>query len=128
MLGLCQGEVLGLQWSDLHLPNATLTVRRQLQRQVWAHGCADRSLCAKRGADCPYRRGGGLVTAEPKSRAGRRTISLPMPIVAALSAHRQAQLAERLAAKHWVEGDWVSRRRLVRRLISDVTGRTSKTC
>ena len=82
-------------------------MRRQLQRQTWQHGCADHSICAKRGADCPYRRGGGLVTAEPKSRAGRRTIVLPMPIVVALSAHRQAQLAGRLASKHWVDGNWV---------------------
>lgn len=75
-LGLRQGEALGLQWADVELDAGTLTVRRALQRQ----------------------RGAGLVLVEPKSRAGRRTIALPRPLVDGLRAHRAAQLAERMTA------------------------------
>ena len=96
-LGLRAGEALGLQWADVDLGVATLTVRRALQRQVYRHGCGN--TCArKRGADCPDRSGGGLVLVEPKSRAGRRTIALPEPLVLALEQQKLAQEAERLVA------------------------------
>lgn len=107
VLGLRQGEVLALRWVDVDLDAGTLTVRRQLQRLPWRHGCADPSACRKRGTDCPQRHGGGLAVAEPKSRAGRRTISLPASLVAALTVHRKAQLAERLAAAYWEDNDLV---------------------
>ncbi|MCA0329542.1 MAG: site-specific integrase [Actinobacteria bacterium] len=85
-LGLRQGEALGLQWRDLDLDAPTLTVRRALQRQ----------------------RGHGLVLVEPKSRAGRRTITLPEPVVELLRAHRVAQNAERLhAGSEWHALDYV---------------------
>jgi integrase len=44
------------------------------------------------------RRGGGLIRVLPKSRAGRRTIALPKPLIDALKAHRAVQRRERLAA------------------------------
>ena len=102
-LGLRAGEALGLHWADIDLDAATLTVRRALQRQIYRHGCGN--TCArKRGADCPQRTGGGLVLVEPKSRAGRRTIALPDPLVLALKAQRIAQDAERLlAGSMWQE-------------------------
>ena len=85
-LGLRQGEALGLQWSDIDFDAPTLTVRRALQRQ----------------------RGKGLVLVEPKSRAGRRTIALPEPVVELLRAHRVAQNAERLhAGSEWRARDFV---------------------
>ncbi|MBI1379012.1 MAG: tyrosine-type recombinase/integrase [Frankiales bacterium] len=85
-LGLRQGEALGLQWRDLDLDAPTLTVRRALQRQ----------------------RGQGLVLVEPKSRAGRRTITLPEPVVELLRAHRVAQNTERLhAGSEWHALDYV---------------------
>jgi integrase len=40
-LGLRQGEALGLRWSDIDLESGEMTVRRQLQRLTWQHGCAD---------------------------------------------------------------------------------------
>jgi integrase len=55
-LGLRQGEALGLRWDDLDLENATLTVRRALQR----------------------RRGGGLVMVEPKSARGAARCRFPL--------------------------------------------------
>ena len=75
-LGLRQGEALGLPWSAVDLDAGTLAVRQALQRQV----------------------GKGLVIVRPKSRAGRRVISLPGPLVAALRTHRAAQAQERLVA------------------------------
>jgi integrase len=75
-LGLRQGEALGLTWDAIDLEAGTLTVRQALQR-------------------IPRQ---GLVMVAPKSRAGRRTIALPAPLVATLAGHRAAQNAERLAA------------------------------
>jgi integrase len=75
-LGLRQGEALGLAWDDIDLDTGALTVRRALQRQ----------------------KGRGLVMVEPKSRAGRRSIVLPVELHEALRVHRTAQTEERLAA------------------------------
>jgi integrase len=61
-LGLRQGEALGPRWDDVDLDAGTLTVRHALQRQ----------------------KGAGLVLVPPKSRAGRRTIVLPAPLVDAM--------------------------------------------
>lgn len=105
-LGLRRGEALGLQWPDIDLEAGTLTVRRQLQRIPWEHGCSDPSCCGK-PADCPLRYGGGLRSSEPKSAAGRRTVAMPDPLTVELRAHWAAQAAERLAAPIWGEGDWV---------------------
>ncbi|MGH3686941.1 MAG: tyrosine-type recombinase/integrase [Pseudonocardiaceae bacterium] len=131
-LGLRQGEALGLKWPDIVTewhhgcpePNpcgtrpedcgrrhatGTLTVRRALQRQTWQHGCGPDKTCGrKRGADCPSRHGGGLIVVEPKSRAGRRVVSLPPPLIPALIAHRNIQEDERrLAADLWQGDGWV---------------------
>lgn len=131
-LGLRQGEALGLKWPDIvtewhhgcsetnpcgtrpedcprRHATGTLTVRRAIQRQTWQHGCGSDGACGrKRGADCPRRHGGGLIVVEPKSRAGRRVISLPPPLIPALLEHRTAQEGERaLAAELWQGGDWV---------------------
>ena len=132
-LGLRQGEALGLKWPDIEViwhhgcgeadrcgvstaadcparqPTGTLTVRRALQRQSWQHGCEPAKPCGRRrGAECPTRHSGGLVVVEPKSRAGRRVVSLPTPLVWALLAHREAQDAERKrAAQLWRDERWV---------------------
>ena len=43
-----------------------------------------------------------------KSRAGRRAVGIPAPLVEALRQHREAQRKEReIAGQLWVEGDWV---------------------
>lgn len=105
-LGLRRGEVLGLRWSDIDLDAGTLTVRRQLQRIPWEHGCSDPSACG-RAVDCPSRFGGGLRVSEPKSVAGNRTLAMPTSLTAELCEHRAAQAAERSAAPAWADGDWV---------------------
>lgn len=121
-LGLRQGEVLGLCWDDVVLragegSEATVTVRRQLQRLSWQHGCSDPERCvnragthAKRAADCPQRWGGGLRVSEPKSAAGRRTLTLPATLAAEFRVHQAAQKVERLASEIWEPGScggWV---------------------
>lgn len=66
VLGLRQGEALGLAWDAVDLDTGTLTVRRALQRIT----------------------GQGLVMVEPKSRKSRRTIPLPTSLVKSLREHR----------------------------------------
>ena len=120
-LGLRQGEALGLRWQYVNFESATLTVRWQLQRLTWQHGCADPHACGIHRHDgncpadcvaharaCPQRTGGGLVLTELKTAKSRRTIALPAALVQALKAHRAAQLAERMAAgSRWHDGDFV---------------------
>ncbi len=52
-LGLRQGEVLGLRWSDVDLDGGTLWVRRGRLRPRYAHGCGD--TCGKSPGYCPSR-------------------------------------------------------------------------
>jgi integrase len=73
--GMRRGELLALRWQDVDLDGAALRVERALEQ-------------TKRG---------GLVFKSPKSRYGRRTISLPPSTVAELRAHRKAQAEQRLA-------------------------------
>src|SRR6266576_6765108 len=46
-LGLRQGEALGLRWQHVDLDATTLTVRWQLQRLAWRHGCSDPHTCGQ---------------------------------------------------------------------------------
>ncbi len=102
-LGLRQGEALGLAWDSVDLDAGTLTVRRALQRHTARHGCGG-SCGKRRGADCPDRIGGGLVLVEPKSRAGRRRVALPRPLIQSLRMHRKIQVEQRLrAGTEWEE-------------------------
>lgn len=134
-LGLRRGEALGLRWSDLVVTwehgcsgatrcpsreparncpqrasrSAKLSVKRSLQQHLWRHGCPEDRPCGKSyGAHCPQRHGGGVVVTDVKSRAGRRTIGVPAPLVAALERHRVAQDVERrTAGELWTEGGWM---------------------
>ena len=109
-LGLRRGEALGLRWPDIGLTwehgcperatcrtthtatecaqrrvTGTLTVRRAIQQRVWKHGCWPEKPCGRQhGSQCPKRHSGGLVVAEVKSRAGRRVVGLPTPVIEAL--------------------------------------------
>jgi integrase len=134
-LGLRRGEALGLRWSDLavkwqhgcekgakcgqrrapeecakrHPESGTLTIKRAIQQHVWRHGCPEKRPCGKRyGAHCPQRYGGGVVVTDVKSRAGRRVIGVPLPLIEALAKHREVQKDERdKAGELWDEGDWM---------------------
>lgn len=83
--GMRRGEMLALRWGDVDLDRGTVAVRRNLTR----------------GAD-------GLVFGEPKTKAGRRSIALPAPAVAALRAHKAQQNTRRLGAgEAWHDDDLV---------------------
>ncbi|CAA9570870.1 MAG: hypothetical protein AVDCRST_MAG33-2515 [uncultured Thermomicrobiales bacterium] len=82
MLGLRQGEILGLSWDDVDFGKGTLHVHRQLQ---WS-------------ADKPRR----ALLVEPKTVRSTRYLPLPSDVVDALRRHRTRQLEERLlAGPHW---------------------------
>lgn len=136
-VGLRQGEAIGLKWSDWDRAANTPTIRRALQRQTWQHGCDDPHACGRKlhkvkpcrdgckahtracpppcapdctghARSCPERRGGGLVEVDTKSRAGRRVVSVPAPLVDWLGRHRDEQEAERAeAGDRWHADDWM---------------------
>jgi integrase len=83
-VGLRQGELLGLAWSDVDLDAGTLRVRNALQRVD-----------------------GDLRLVEPKSATSHRLVALPAVVVTALRAHRIHQLEDRLAAgARWGSDAW----------------------
>jgi integrase len=73
--GLRRGEVLGLRWSDLDLAAGCLTVAQAIEQT----------------------RSKGLTFKAPKTKHGRRTLSLPAVTIEALRSHKAVQAAERLA-------------------------------
>lgn len=82
--GMRRGELLGLRWSDVDLDGGWITVRRSLVR----------------GPE-------GLREEPPKSGRGRR-LDLTASQVAMLRVHRQAQVAQRLAAgPRWQDQGYV---------------------
>jgi integrase len=71
--GMRRGELLALRWSDVDLAAATVKVERALEETTT-----------------------GLHFKGPKSKHGKRTISLPPSTVEMLQAYRKAQLEQRL--------------------------------
>jgi integrase len=72
--GLRRGELLALRWRHIDLDRKTLQVREALE-QTKAHG---------------------VLIKVPKSKAGRRDVTLPDIVVGALREHRRAQLELRM--------------------------------
>jgi integrase len=105
-LGLRQGEVLGLRWTDVDLDRGTLWVRRGRLRPKYSHGCGD--TCGKKAGYCPKRQAARPETNDTKSRAGRRSVGLPAELVELLEKHRDEQAAERDRAGHlWRDSGYV---------------------
>ncbi|MFC7243678.1 tyrosine-type recombinase/integrase [Catellatospora aurea] len=105
-LGLRQGEVLGLQWSDVDLDKGELRVRRSRLRPKYAHGCG--GTCQRKAGYCPDKQQINAATDKTKSRAGRRRVGLPAELVELLEAHREEQEKERITASQlWSEEGWV---------------------
>jgi len=106
-LGLRQGEALGLMWTDLDLEAGTLVVMRNRLRPKWRHGCV--KPCGRKQAGyCPQRVPARQETAATKSRAGRRGMGLPDPLVELLRDHRERQVRERAkACDLWQETGYV---------------------
>jgi integrase len=83
ILGLRQGEALGLRWEDVNLDVGTMTIRRQLQ-------VID----------------GQPTFTEPKTQRSRRTIPLPATVTDMLARHRIRQKEDRLAAGGRWQAQW----------------------
>ncbi|MCK5088774.1 MAG: site-specific integrase, partial [Hyphomicrobiaceae bacterium] len=71
--GARRGEIAALRWSDIDLDAATVRIERSLEQTA-----------------------AGLRVKDPKTKAGRRTVSLPKFTVEAISVHRRQQLELRL--------------------------------
>jgi integrase len=81
MLGLREGEVLGLRWEDIDFDKRLIRVNGSLQR-------IDKKL--------------QLV--EPKTKKSKRTLPAPDNLLLSLRAHRTRQLEEKfLAGADWLE-------------------------
>lgn len=105
-LGLRQGEALGLQWSDVNFDEQTLRVRRTRLRPKYRHGCSDD--CGRSPGHCPHRVNVRPKTKDTKSKAGRRIVGLPGPLVRELQRHEEEQAAEeRTAADLWRGEGWI---------------------
>jgi integrase len=88
-LGLRQGEALGLMWEDVYLDAGYIRIRKSRLRPKCEHGCGD--TCGRKPGYCPKRRQVRREHKNTKSRAGRRTIGLPDPLIKLLHKHREEQ-------------------------------------
>ena len=105
-LGLRQGEALGLKWEHVDLETGMMRIRRNRLRPKYEHGCGN--TCGRKAGYCPERKQLRADTGPTKSRAGRRTIGLPDPLIGLLRTHRGKQEAERMAARQlWHDEGWV---------------------
>ena len=106
-LGLRQGELLALHWSDIDLDRGVLTVDFSRPRPRYRHGC--NPPCGKRTPGlCPEKIRINPERGETKSDASHRSIGLPEELVELLKAHQEHQLDARTwAGDRWEEGDWV---------------------
>ena len=106
-LGLRQGELLALQWSDVDLERGLLTVGYSRARPQYRHGCSP--ACGKKYPGwCPDKVRINPERGETKSDASQRTIGMPAELTRLLRAYRAEQSAARLeAGDQWQTGDWV---------------------
>lgn len=98
------------QWHRRPCPRRCPKVRASGRRHVCIPEDAPRLCppgCTGHAAQCPRRRGGGLVFREIKERR-RKTVPLPAELAGFLWAHRAEQARERLAAGNlWEDSDLV---------------------
>lgn len=95
-MGLRQGELLGLSWTDVDFGEGTFHVRRQLQR-----------VPKKLRGPGDGGRGTRYVLREyTKTKKSRRTLPLPEPLFSALQRHRRRQIAAQLAAGTTWRNEW----------------------
>jgi integrase len=105
-LGLRQGEVLGLRWTDVDLDAGMLTIRKNRLRPRDDHGCG--VPCGRTAGRCRDRVMVNDETGPTKSTAGRRMVGLPDSLVELLRRHGAEQDCDREAARQlWNEGGFV---------------------
>jgi integrase len=105
-LGLRQGETLGLKWEHVDLDTGLMRIRRNRLRPKYEHGCG--GTCRRKAGYCPGRKQTRADTGPTKSRAGRRVVGLPEPLIVLLRVHRDSQEAERKTARQlWHDEGWV---------------------
>lgn len=106
-LGLRQGELLALHWSDIDLERGLLTVNYSRPRPIYRHGCNPPCGMAHPGR-CPDKIRINPERGETKSDASHRTIGLPDEVTALLRSHRTQQLEARIeVGDQWHQDDWV---------------------
>ena len=103
-LGLRQGKALGLHWEDVDLASGYVRIRKNRLRPKYAHGCGA-NLCGRKAGYYPKRQQTRRERKSTKSRAGRRTIGLPDPLIKILRQPQEAQERERLASG----ADWAGK-------------------
>jgi len=89
-----EGEVLGLQWSDIDYATNSITVSRTISYD---------SILQPDGSRIK-----GLSIREPKTSRSRRTIKVPSPVLDGLRQQEAIQSVMKAeAGGDWKEGDWV---------------------
>lgn len=106
-LGLRQGELLALQWSDIDLESGEITVDYSRPRPRYEHGC-NPPCGQKYPGKCPDKIRTNPERGETKSDASHRTIGMPDELTRLLREHRERQGDARIeAGDKWIEGNWV---------------------
>jgi len=101
-LGLRQGEVLGLKWTDVDFDLGVLVVHRGWPQPRYQHRCD--APCGRKPGYCPQKVTIRRETKDTKSRAGRRPIGVPDELMKLLAQHCDEQNRERsLARDLWVD-------------------------
>jgi integrase len=110
ILGLRQGEALGLEWRHIDLDAATVTIEQQQRRTRGRHACGDpipapvdgkpdrmAYRCGFRYASkCPGGTPGTLAIQAVKTERGNRTLPLTDDLVKVLRALKKQQARDRL--------------------------------
>lgn len=105
-LGLRQGEVLGMQWTDVNFELGVIRVRRGRLRPRYEHGCGNR--CGRKPGFCPQKINVRRETKNVKSRAGQRPIGAPDELMDLLRRHKEEQGRERALARDlWTDKGYV---------------------
>lgn len=83
-------------WEDVYLDAGYIRIRKNRLRPKYEHGCG--GTCDRKPGYCPERKQIRREHKSTKSRAGRRTIGLPLRLIQLLRKHQEEQDRERREA------------------------------